>query len=799
MSTEPVPQAGVSPGDTVLVGARVPRKEDGPLLNGRGTYVDNMQLPGMLHMVVVRSPYPNAEITSIDAEAAGCADGVVAVFTGAELMDDWKTPLPDIWPVTDEMLEPPHYPLAVEAARYVGDGVAVVVAESRTLARDAAELIEIEWNPLPSVGGLLDALEPDAALVHPELGTNECYVWRLETDGVEESIAGADVVVTRRYVQPRLIPSAMEPRSVVSAWDYIGNVTVWSSTQIPHLLRVYVSEMLGLRETEVRVIAPDVGGGFGSKCDVYAEEMLVVALSRRLGRPVKWTEERSENAVATIHARDVVTDMTVASTRDGRIVAVKADVKANMGAYLQLFTASVPLLGARIYGGTYVVPNYKITITGVFTNTTPTDAYRGAGRPEATYVIERSMEELAREVGLDSLELRRRNFITEFPAQLASGPIIDSGDYHAALDRLLELVDLKAVRRDQQERRARGDVMQLGIGFSTYNEMCGLAPSRISGEGGYRAGGWEAATIRYLPTGSVQVITGTSPHGQSHETVWAQIVADRLGCRIDEVDVLHGDTSVSSLGLDTYGSRSVAIGGPALWYAAEKLIDKARELVAHQLEAAPEDLDFQNGVFSVKGSPDRSMTLRAAARAAWDAHDLPDGMEPGMETHSVFDPTHFSWPGGAHAAIVEVDTATGDTRVVRYVAVDDVGRIMNPMVVEGQLHGALTQGIAAALYEEAAYDEEGYLQNGNFATYLVPSAAEMPSYELAFTTTESPSNPLGVKGAGETGTIASPPAVMNAVHDALEHLEVGDIQMPATPERVWRALQDAADRRVASE
>ena len=781
---------------TALVGARVPRKEDGPLLNGRGTYVDNMRLPGMLHMVVVRSPYPNAEIASIDLEPARGAEGVVAVYTGRDLMDDWKTALPDIWPVTKEMLEPPHYPLAAEAARYVGDGVAVVVAESRTLARDAAELIEVDWNPLPSVGRLVDALEPDAPLVHPELGTNECYVWNLETDGVEEAIATADIVVTRRYVQPRIIPSAMEPRSVVSAWDYTGNVTLWSSTQIPHLLRVYVAEMLGLKETQVRVVAPDVGGGFGSKCDVYAEEMLVVSLSRRLGRPVKWTEERSENAVATIHARDVVTEMTIASTRDGQIVAVKADVKANMGAYLQLFTASIPLLGARIYGGTYVVPNYKITITGVFTNTTPTDAYRGAGRPEATYVIERVMEDLARAVGLDSLELRRRNFITDFPHQLVSGPIIDAGDYSASLDRLLELLGLDELRREQQERRDRGDQCQLGIGFSTYNEMCGLAPSRISGEGGYRAGGWEAASIRYLPTGSVQVITGTSPHGQSHETVWAQIVADRLGCTIDEVDVLHGDTSVSSLGLDTYGSRSVAIGGPALWHASEKLIEKARELVAHQLEASAQDLEFSDGAFSVKGSPDRRMTLKAAARAAWDAHDLPEGMEPGMEAHSVFDPTHFSWPGGAHAAIVEVDTTTGDTRVIRYVAVDDVGRIMNPMVVEGQLHGALTQGIAAALYEEAEYDEEGYLQNGNFATYLIPSAVEMPSFELAFTTTESPSNPLGVKGAGETGTIASPPAVMNAVHDALEHLGVSDIQMPATLEKVWCALQEAAERTV---
>jgi carbon-monoxide dehydrogenase large subunit len=461
-----------------------------------------------------------------------------------------------------------------------------------------------------------------------------------------------------------------------------------------------------------------------------------------------------------------------------------------MGAYLQLVTPGIPLLGAWIYSGPYEIPNYSVTFTGVFTNTTPTDAYRGAGRPEATYVLERTMDALAAELGMDPVELRRKNFVREFPHTMASGLTIDSGDYHASLDRLLELLDLDAVRAEQEERRARGDAMQIGVGFSTYNEMCGLAPSRILGAIRYAVGGWDSATIRFQPLGSVQVVTGVSPHGQAHETTWAQIAADRLGVDVGEVEVLHGDTAVSQLGMDTYGSRSLAVGGIALWHATEKVIDKARRIVAHQLEVAEDDLDFADGTFSVKGSPDRAMGIKEAAFAAHSAHNLPDGMEPGLEATAVHDPPNFSWPAGAHAAVVEVDTETGDARLVRYVAVDDVGAPVNPMVVEGQVHGGITQGIAAALYEEAIYDDEANLLTTTMTTYLVPSAAELPPYETDRTETRA-DNPLGVKGVGETGTIAAAPAVVNAVVDALSHLGVTDVQMPATPERVWKAIQEA--------
>jgi len=775
---------------TAYVGSPVKRREDRTLLTGRGTYVDNMTPVGTVSMVVVRSPFAHARVTSISLDAARASEGVVAAFSAADLQDEWKAAMPCAWPVTEDMKNPPHYPLT-DVARYQGDGVAVVLAETRAQAKDAAELVEIDWEPLDAVVDVGKALEDGSSLAQPELGTNECYVWRLDTDATGEAIDDADVVVTRRYYQPRLIPNAIEPRAVLAVPGAAAEVTLYAATQIPHILRLLVAATLGMSETKLRVVAPDVGGGFGSKLDVYAEDLLAVALARRLGRPVKWTEERSENYVATIHGRDFVTEYTLAATKDGTITHCRARVTAAMGAYLQLVTPGIPLLGAWVYAGPYAIPNYSVEFTGVFTNTTPTDAYRGAGRPEATYVIERTMDALADELGMDRVELRRKNFITEFPATIGSGLTIDSGDYVASLDKLLEHLDLDSLRAEQTKRRENGDSRQLGVGFSTYNEMCGLAPSRILGAIRYAAGGWEQATIRYLPTGSVQVITGTSPHGQGHETSWAQIVADQLGCDIDAVEVLHGDTSVSHAGLDTYGSRSLPVGGVALCYAADKVIDKARQIVAHQLEVSADDLEYAGGTFTVKGSPDKEMTVAAAAWAAFAAHDLPDGMEPGLEATATYDPPNFSWPGGAHAAVVEVDTETGDARLVRYVAIDDVGTVVNPLIVDGQVHGGITQGISTALYEEGTYDENGSLLTANLVTYLVPSAAELPSYELDRTESKSPTNPLGVKGVGETGTIAAAPAVINAVLDAVSHLGVKDIQMPATPERVWRAIQEA--------
>ncbi len=773
------------------IGTRVLRREDGPLLTGQGTFVDNMTAAGTVVMQVVRSPYAHARLVSVDTDAARGAPGVVAVLTGADLRADWKNGLPCAWPVTEDMKAPEHLPVAVDEVRYQGDAVAVVVAESRAAARDAAELVEVDYEPLGVAVEIEKALASGSPLVHESLGTNECYVWRLEAGEVDDVFAKADVVVSRRYYQPRLIPNAIEPRAVLVIPAPNGDLTVYSATQIPHVLRFGVALVLGLPESKVRIVAPDVGGGFGSKLDVYAEEVLAATLARRLGRPVKWTEERTEGYTATIHGRDFVTTYELAATKEGKILGCRANVKAAMGAYLQLVTPGIPLLGAWIYGGPYDLQAYGVTFTGVFTNTTPTDAYRGAGRPEATFVIERTIDALAEELGMDKVEVRRRNLITEFPYTLASGLTVDCGDYIASLDEALRLLDLGAVRAEQKARRDRGDVKQIGVGFSTYHEMCGLAPSRILGAIRYGAGGWDSATVRMQPLGSVQVITGTSPHGQGHETAWAQIASDALGVPMEDIEVLHGDTAVSQLGMDTYGSRSLPVGGIALWNAAQKVVEKSRQIVAHQLEVSPDDLDYADGTFSVKGSPDKSMTVRDAGLQAWTAHNLPDGMEPGMEETAVYDPPNFSWPGGTHISVVEVDTETGDARLLRHIAVDDVGRIVNPLIVEGQIHGGVAQGVATALYEEGHYDEQGNLTTPNMVTYLVPSAAELPSFELAHTTTESPTNPLGVKGVGETGTIASAPAVINAVVDALSHLGVRDVQMPATPERVWRAIEEA--------
>jgi carbon-monoxide dehydrogenase large subunit len=771
------------------IGSPVPRKEDRKLVTGNGQFIDNINLPGQTWLAVVRSPYAHARVGRVDLKKARELPGVVAAFSGAELAADWADSLPCAWPVTEEIKMPPHFPLAADKARHVGDGVAVVVAETRAIAKDAAELVEVEYEPLDVVADVAKALDADAPLVHDNLGTNECYVWNLDAGEVEQAFADADVTVSRSYRQQRLIPVAIEPRGALAQeLPGTGELTLWTSTQIPHIARLTLAGVVGVPEARLRVIAPDVGGGFGSKLDVYAEEALCLALARRVQRPVKWIEGRSEAFTATIHGRDVLQEIELAATSDGKITAVRVRLVSAMGAYLQLVTPGIPLLGAWVYAGCYDIPAYSLTCTGVFTHTTPTDAYRGAGRPEATFAIERAVDALAGELGLDPIELRRRNFITEFPKTIASGLTIDSGDYHASLDRALELLDLDALRSEQAERRERGDAKQLGIGFSTYVEMCGLAPSGILGAIRYVAGGWDAATIRCLPSGTVQVLTGTSPHGQGHETAWSQITADALGFDVDEIEVLHGDTSVSPLGMDTYGSRSLTVGGIALHHAAQKIVAKARTLAAHQLGVDEDELEYEAGSFS---TAEGAVTIKELAFTAWSAHDLPTGFEPGLEATAVYDPPNFSWPAGAHAAVVEVDTETGNVDLLRYVAVDDVGTVVNPTIVDGQIHGGIAQGVAQALFEEAVYDEDGALLTSSLTNYLVPSAAELPSFELDRTETRSPTNPLGVKGVGETGAIASPAAVMNAVADALAPFGVTDIDMPATPERVWRALQEA--------
>jgi len=771
-----------------VVGVPLDRKEDAALLTGQAKFIDDMSLPGMVWMAVVRSPYAHARIRSVDVSGALAHRDVVAAFTGEELADEWLASLPCAWLPTEDTKQPNHRPLAVDEARYVGDGVAVVVAKSRGAARDAAELVQVDYEPLQVVLDAERALEDGAPLVHEEFGTNRCYVWKLSTGEVDEEFAKADVTVKERYRQQRLIPNAIEPRGViVQPFPATGELTMWSSTQVPHIARVTLSMVTGVPEAKLRVIAPAVGGGFGSKLNVYAEEALALVLARRLGRPIKWIEQRSEGYLATTHGRDQVQEIELVATAEGRIRAVRAKLTVNFGAYLQLVTAGTPLLGAWLYGGAYDIVAYDFECTGVFTNTTPTDAYRGAGRPEATYAIERAVDALARKLGKDPVELRRLNFLREFPATMASGLTVDSGDYEAHLDAALEILDYEDLRRQQAERRERGDPRQLGIGFSTYLEMCGLAPSRVLGAIRYGAGGWDAATIRFLPTGTVQVLIGTSPHGQSHVTTFSQIVAEQLGIAYEDVEVLHGDTAIAPLGMDTYGSRSLTVGGLAVYHAAERILEKARKIAAHQLEVAEDELEYEGGTFSANGN---SLTTKELALQAWTAHNLPDGVEPGLEATYVFDPENFSWPSGTHIAVVEIDTETGDVDLIRYVAVDDVGTVINPKVVEGQIHGGVAQGIAQALWEEAVYDEDGNLVTGSMVNYMVPSAAELPSYELGRTETPSPTNPLGVKGVGETGTIASTAAVMNAVVDALVPFGVTDLDMPATPERVWRAIEE---------
>jgi carbon-monoxide dehydrogenase large subunit len=586
----------------------------------------------------------------------------------------------------------------------------------------------------------------------------------------------------------------MEPRGVCAVpAPFGGDMTLYTSTQIPHILKVMLAVTTGVPEHRIRVVAPAVGGGFGSKLNVYAEELLCFALSRRMHRPVRWTEERSENAVATIQGRGQIQHIELAADESGKVTAVRVRLLADMGAYLQLVTPGIPLLGAFLYHGVYDVPAYSFTCTGVFTTKTPTDAYRGAGRPEATYAIERAIDALALEMAVDPGGLRRRNFIkaVDFPYASVAGLSFDSGDYHTALARALELVDYDAVRSEQVARRAAGESIRLGIGLSSYVEMCGLAPSRVLASLNYSAGGWEAATVRVLPTGRVEVVTGTTPHGQGHETCWSMIVADRLGMDPADIDVLHSDTAISPSGMDTYGSRSLSVGGTAIYLATEKVIEKAMAIAAHQLEAAEADMEFVGGEFRVAGTPSRTVPFGATAFAAFTAHDLPDGMEPGLSASVTWDPPNFTFPFGTHACVVEVDTDTGAVKIRRYVAVDDCGNQVNPLIVEGQLHGGIVQGIAQALFEDAVYDDEGNLRSATLVDYLVPAAPDVPSFELDHTVTPSPTNPMGVKGIGEAGTIASTPAVVNAVVDALSDLGVRDIEMPLSPERVWQAVRDA--------
>ena len=783
---------------TGVLGQRLLRREDPALLTGEARFTADLVVPGALHLAVLRSPYARARIRSVDTSAAATAPGVTAVFSGADLAETWGAPMPCAWPVTADMKNPAHYPLAIGQANYVGDGVACVLARSAEAARDAIELIEIDYEPLEAVIDLEDALS-DRVVIHDEIGTNRSYTWDLkieESEGaVDAAFAAARYTVKDRYIQQRLIPAAMEPRAVLAVpQPFGGDMTLYSATQVPHILKVMTALTLGIPEHQMRVVAPAVGGGFGSKLNVYAEELLCVALAKRMNVPVRWTETRSEGCQATIHGRGQIQDIELAADENGRLTAVRVRLIGDMGAYLQLVTPGVPLLGAFLYAGVYELPKaYDFSCTSVFTNMTPTDAYRGAGRPEATYAIERAMDSLAAEIGIDPLELRRRNFIptASYPYEAFTGLTYDSGDHDRAATLAAEMIDYAGIRELQLRQNVPAATKRLGIGVSTYFEMCGLAPSRVLASLNYGAGGWEAATVRVLPTNKVQVVTGTAPHGQGHETAWSMIVAEKLGISPDDVDVLHSDTAIAPLGLDTYGSRSLSVGGVAIAIACDKVIDKARQIAAHQLEANPDDLEFAGGQFQVAGSPDRVMPLAAVAFEAFTAHNLPDGLEPNLEAHTTYDPPNFSWPFGTHMCVVEVDTETGQVDVVKYVAVDDCGNQVNPLIVDGQVHGGVVQGLAQALYEVAVYDSDGNLRTSSLAEYLVPAASDVPPIITGHTVTPSPTNQLGVKGVGEAGTIASTPAVINAVVDALSGLGVRDVPMPASPNTVWSVINAA--------
>jgi aerobic carbon-monoxide dehydrogenase large subunit len=784
---------------TAEIGRDRRRKEDARLITGRTRWTDNITLPGMLHLAMVRSTYAHARITAIRTAAAKAAVNVVDVFTGADLADTVGVCI-NAWPITPDQKAPTHPPIATDRVVFAGEIVAVVVARSAAAARDAAELIEVDYEELPSVVELADA-ERDEVLAHPDLGTNRSAYWKFDSaeagtgGNVEQAIAEAratGVVIEREFRQQRLIPAFMEPRSVVV--DPTGEqITVWSATQIPHILRFALAATTGVSESKIRVIAPDVGGGFGGKLQQTPEEMIAFAVARRLAQPVKYTETRSESLLSAHHGRDQIQRLTLAATKDGRVTGLKVELAANLGAYVALVGGGVPVLGAFMFNAIYKFPAYHFGVATYFTNTTWTDAYRGAGRPEATFGVERLMDELAAQLGEDPLVVRARNWITheEFPFTTISGLTYDSGNYELATEKAKALFGYDELRAEQARHRESGDPVQLGIGISTFTEMCGLAPSRVLGTLDYGAGGWEHASVRVLATGKVEVVTGSSAHGQGHETAFSQIVADRLGVPFEDVEVLHGDTMIAPKGLDTYGSRSLVVGGEAIVRASDKVIDKARPIAAHLLEANPDDLEFVGGRFQVRGTAAAGVTIQEIAGATFVAHNLPEGTEPSLDADATFDPDNFSFPHGTHLCAVEVDTETGRVTLRKYSACDDVGVIINPLIVAGQVHGGIVQGMAQALWEGAQYDENGQLLTGSFVDYLLPTTADTISFDLDHTVSPANSNSLGAKGVGEAGTIASTPAVVNAVVDALRHLGVSDVAMPCTPYRVFQAIQQA--------
>ena len=765
------------------VGQAMKRKEDPRLVSGTSTYVDDVVLPGMLHMAVTRSMHAHARIKRIDTSKAQRLPGVVAVVTGEEVaahcgLIPCAASLPN-------MKRAQRHLLATNKVRFVGEPVAAVVAEDKYIARDAADLIEIDYEPLPVVVDPEKAMDPASPRLYEEFSDNIAFNFFFETGNTEEAFKKADVIVKERLINQRLAPVTMEPRGVVATYRMPDNeLVVWCSTQTPHGLRTLLANMLRVPENQTRVIAPEVGGGFGCKIDLYAEDGLVGYLAKKTGRPVKWIEGRRENIAATIHGRDQIDDVELALKKDGTILGMRVKAIADLGAFLSFFTPMIPTLTGLLAPGCYKVPALKFDQVGVLTNKMATDAYRGAGRPEATYLIERIMDVAAQKLKIDPAEIRRKNFPqpSEFPFKTSGGVIYDSANYEAALDLALKKANYEGLRQKQAELRKQGKYM--GIGLSSYVEICSAGPSHAVG-----GGGWEAGTVRIERTGKVSVLTGVSPHGQGQETSFAQIVADEFGIEPDDVVTIHGDTGRVPSGIGTFGSRGTSVGGTAVYLAAQDLKEKMKKIAAHLLEATPDKIEFGIGKLLVKGTSGRSINFKEVVTVAYNAVKLPRGMEPGLEATRFFEPSNFTFPFGTHVCVVEIDEETGEPRITKYVAVDDCGNVINPLLVEGQIHGGLVQGIGQALHEEVVYDENGQLLTGSLMDYAIPRAHDFPEFELDRTVTPSPVNPLGLKGVGEAGTIGSTPAVVNAVVDALAPFGITHIDMPVRSEKIWRILK----------
>ncbi|MBY6262512.1 xanthine dehydrogenase family protein molybdopterin-binding subunit [Azospirillum sp. 412522] len=789
------------------IGAPVRRREDQRFLTGRGNYTDDFKRLNMTHAVHVRSPYAHARILGIDFADAAAMPGVVAVLTGADMEADKVGSLPCGWQIHSKdgspMKEPPHYPLARDRVRYVGDAVAVVIAETREQARDAAEMVVVDYEELPAVGSSTRAVAGAAPLVHDDAPDNVCYDWHLgDKAATDAAFANAAHVAKIDLVNQRLVPNAMEPRAAMGEYDQSsGEYTLTTTSQNPHVTRLLMGAfVLGIPEHKLRVVAPDVGGGFGSKIFHYGEEAVVTWAARKVGRPVKWTADRSESFLTDAHGRDHVSHAELAMDADGNFLALRVSTLANLGAYLSTFAPSIPTyLYATLLAGQYKTPAIYAEVKAVFTNTAPVDAYRGAGRPEACYLIERLVDVAAGVVGMDKTEIRRRNFVPKeaMPYQTPVALQYDTGDFAKNLDIALPLVDYPGFQQRRAESKARGKLR--GIGFATYIEACGIAPSNVAGALGARAGLYECAEVRFHPTGSVTVFTGAHSHGQGHETTFAQIVAERFGIPIENVEIVHGDTNKIPFGMGTYGSRSLAVGGSALVKAMDKVERKAKKIAAHMLEAAETDIEVKDGRFTVAGT-DKSLGIGDIALQAYVPHNFPlDELEPGLDEQAFYDPKNFTYPNGCHVCEVEIDPDTGVTTIVSFAAVDDFGNVINPLIVEGQVHGGLVQGIGQALYENCVYDEEsGQLVTGSYMDYCMPRADDVPSFTVRYHEDQPCThNPLGVKGCGEAGTIGAAAAVMNAVVDALSDYGVTHMDMPATPEKVWRTIRDATPAMAA--